>query len=191
MAKLILIRHGETVMNFEKRFFGKLDYPLNQNGINQAEEARKKISNLSYDNIYTSSLKRAKQTAEICNFLNLPLNICKDLEEIDFGIYEGLTYKEICNKFYSEEEKRKKDWENYNHITGESPKDLYLRVKKFLDTLDFSKNNLIVSHWGVINIILTHFLAGDLSLFWKFKIDNGSVAVLDGNSDFMHLFKLF
>ena len=67
MGKLILVRHGQTEMNAQGLYFGKLNPPLNDLGINQAYEAKNKLLNIDYDKIYSSPLERAKQTAESCN----------------------------------------------------------------------------------------------------------------------------
>ena len=86
MGKLIIVRHGQTDMNAEKLFFGKLDPKLNELGKKQALEAREKMKNISYDKIYSSDLKRASETAEIINYLNKEIEFDKRLQEIDFGI---------------------------------------------------------------------------------------------------------
>ena len=65
MAKLYLIRHGETDYNNSLRFQGQTDIPLNQKGIEQAEKAADFFRNIPLQAIYTSTLIRAKTTAEI------------------------------------------------------------------------------------------------------------------------------
>ena len=102
MGKLILVRHGQTEMNAQKLYFGKLNPPLNDLGICQAYEAKNKLLNIDYDNIYSSPLERARQTAKICNYLNKDIIFDSNLEEINFGIFEGLTFKEIAEKYPNE-----------------------------------------------------------------------------------------
>ena len=70
MGKLILVRHGQTEMNVQSLYFGKLNPPLNDLGISQAYQAKEKLLDIDYDIIYSSPLERAKQTAEICNYLD-------------------------------------------------------------------------------------------------------------------------
>ncbi len=190
MGKLILIRHGQTEMNAQSLYFGKLNPPLNDLGISQAYQAREKLLNIDYDNIYSSPLERAKQTAEICNYLDKDIVYDSNLEEINFGIFEGLTFKEISEKYPVEVKKMKEDWKEYNYVTGESPKEMLQRAVSFLEILDYTKNNLIVSHWGIINSIISYFISGNLDSYWKFKIQNASIVIFEGNFEFSYLTKL-
>ena len=192
MGKLILVRHGQTEMNAQSLYFGKLNPPLNDLGINQAYQAKEKLLNIDYDYdiIYSSPLERARQTAEICNYLDKKIIFDTNLEEINFGIFEGLNFKQISEKYPNEVKKMKEDWKNFNYITGESPNEMFQRAISFLKNLDFSKNNLIVAHWGIINCIISYFISGSLDTYWKFKIKNGSIAIFEGNFEFSYLTKL-
>ena len=135
-------------------------------------------------------MERAKQTAEICNYLDKDISYNSKLEEINFGIFEGLTFKEISEKFPDEVKKMEENWKDYNYITGESPKEMFQRVISFLETLDYSKNNLIIAHWGIINCIISYFVSGSLDTYWKFEIKNGAVVIFEGNFEFSYLTKL-
>ena len=192
MGKLILVRHGQTEMNAQSLYFGKLNPPLNDLGINQAYQAKEKLLNIDYDYdiIYSSPLERARQTAEICNYLDKKIIFDTNLEEINFGIFEGLNFKQISEKYPNEVKKMKEDWKNFNYITGESPNQMFQRAISFLKNLDFSKNNLIVAHWGIINCIISYFISGNLDSYWKFKIQNASIVIFEGNFEFSYLTKL-
>ena len=113
-----------------------------------------------------------------------------NLEEINFGIFEGLTFKEISEKYPVEVKKMKEDWKEYNYVTGESPKEMLQRAVSFLEILDYTKNNLIVAHWGIINSIISYFISGNLDSYWKFKIQNASIVIFEGNFEFSYLTKL-
>jgi len=152
MGKLILIRHGQTEMNAQNLYFGKLNPPLNDLGIEQAYMAKEKLSNIAYDCIYSSPLERTKETAEICNYLDKEIIYDSRLEEINFGIFEGLTFKEIS---------------------------------------EYTKDNLIISHWGIINCIISYFVSGTLDTYWKFKVDNCSIVIFEGDFNFSYLTKLY
>ena len=191
MGKLILIRHGQTEMNAQNLYFGKLNPPLNDLGIEQACMAKEKLSNIAYDCIYSSPLERTKETAEICNYLDKEIIYDSRLEEINFGIFEGLTFKEISEQYPNEVKEMEKNWKSFNYITGESLEELYQRAVSFLETLDYTKDNLIISHWGIINCIISYFVSGTLDTYWKFKVDNCSMVIFEGDFNFSYLTKLY
>lgn len=191
MGKLILIRHGQTEMNAQNLYFGKLNPPLNDLGIEQVYMAKEKLSNIAYDCIYSSPLERTKETAEICNYLDKEIIYDSRLEEINFGIFEGLTFKEISEQYPNEVKEMEKNWKSFNYITGESLEELYQRAVSFLETLDYTKDNLIISHWGIINCIISYFVSGTLDTYWKFKVDNCSMVIFEGDFNFSYLTKLY
>lgn len=191
MGKLILIRHGQTEMNAQNLYFGKLNPPLNDLGIEQVYMAKEKLSNIAYDCIYSSPLERTKETAEICNYLDKEIIYDSRLEEINFGIFEGLTFKKISEQYPNEVKEMEKNWKSFNYITGESLEELYQRAVSFLETLDYTKDNLIISHWGIINCIISYFVSGTLDTYWKFKVDNCSIVIFEGDFNFSYLTKLY
>lgn len=193
MGKLVFVRHGQTQMNYDHLFFGKLDPPLNELGIEQVNRARNVLQdrfNFIYDNIYSSDLKRASESAEIVNYLDKKIIYDKRLQELDFGIFEGLTYNEIKEKYPEEEKRSHYEWEDYNYETGESPKVMQKRVTEFLDTLDKNKNNLVVAHWGVICSAMSYLFSTGLKSYWKFAVDNGGIVIIEFN-DFFPILKGF
>ncbi|MBP5167031.1 MAG: histidine phosphatase family protein [Oscillospiraceae bacterium] len=91
---LYMIRHGQTVMNTRGALQGRSDHPLNEKGVEQAEQARRRFEEkgISFDVVYTSPLCRAVQTAEI---LARGADIITDerLIEMDYGPYEGMDLR--------------------------------------------------------------------------------------------------
>ncbi|WP_288875934.1 histidine phosphatase family protein [uncultured Fusobacterium sp.] len=179
MGKLIIVRHGQTQMNADGLFFGKLDPELTEQGKKQAKTAREKIKSFNYDNVYSSDLKRAATTADIINYKNKEIIYDSRLQEIDFGIFEGLTYEEIKNKYPKECKQSEEDWENYNFETGESPKEMQQRAVSFIESLDLNKDNLIVTHWGIIGCILSWYLSTGLKSYWNYSVNNCGIVVID------------
>lgn len=181
MGKLILVRHGQTDMNKDKIYYGKLDVPINKTGKKQAEKARENLVNLKidYDKIYSSNQKRAYETAQIVNYKNLEIEVNEKIQEMNFGIFEGLCYEEIIKKYPEEMEKLKKDWKTYSYITGENPFMLQKRAVEFLNSIDKSKDNLVVTHWGIICSLLSWLFSNELDGYWKFQIENGGIAVIN------------
>lgn len=179
MGKLIIVRHGQTQMNVEGIFFGKLDPSLNEVGRIQCKKAENILKEYSYDAIYSSDLLRAAETAEMINYLKLPVKFDKRLQEIDFGIFEGLSYKEIKEKYPAECEKSKNEWKTFDFVTGESLEKLQSRAIEFIESLDKTKNNFVVTHWGVINCILSWYFSDKLESYWKYSVENGGICIIE------------
>lgn len=179
MGKLILVRHGETELNVSGIYFGKLDPELNETGVEQANRAREILKKYKYDNIYSSDLKRASQTAKIINFLEKEIIYNKNIQEINFGIFEGLSYEEIKSKYPEECKKSEKNWKEYNFLTGESPIEMQKRAVSFVESLDLKKNNLVVTHWGIINSILSWYFSKELDSYWKYSLNNGGICEIE------------
>ena len=95
MTTLLLVRHGETDWNAERRWQGHADVPLNARGRAQANALAERLASEQIDAIYTSDLSRARDTAEIVG-ARLGVDIATDsgLREIDVGPIEGLTAEE-------------------------------------------------------------------------------------------------
>lgn len=181
MGKLILIRHGQTDMNKDQLYYGRLDVPINETGKEQAENTRKNLVEfeIDYDKIYSSPMKRAYETAEIVNYKNLEIEKDDELREMDFGIFEGLSYKEIIKKYPEEMEKLKKDWKTYSYVTGENPFMLQKRALKFLEKIDKNKNNMVVTHWGIICTLLSFLFSSELEGYWKYQVKNGGIVIIE------------
>lgn len=97
MTELILVRHGETDWNAERRWQGHADVPLNETGRAQsAALAEELASGEPLDAIYASDLSRARETGEIvARRLGVELTLDADLREIDVGSRQGRTWMEI------------------------------------------------------------------------------------------------
>ena len=90
--ELILIRHGTTQGNLEKRFVGTLDVPLAPQG----EELARKVSPTlpAVEHIYRSPLMRCRQTAELL-WPGVEMTVIEELRETDFGPFEGKNHEEL------------------------------------------------------------------------------------------------
>jgi len=177
--KLYLIRHGQTELNKVRRFQGRIDVPLNETGIGQAQKLALRLSSEPLDKIYTSPLSRAQQTAEIIRS-NHQIDIMtnEELVEMSFGSLEGKTYWEVNEIF--------PDWNasvfDFTFAGGENLDNLVVRMKSFLDIVkkqDENSNILLVTHSGCLRVILCLLLGIDVNKWWQFKIDVASLTVVD------------
>jgi 2,3-bisphosphoglycerate-dependent phosphoglycerate mutase len=105
MHKLVLLRHGESLWNLENRFTGWTDVPLTNNGQLEAKNSGKllKDEKIQFDQVYTSVLKRAIHTMEIClkemKLISLPIKYEWRLNERHYGSLQGLNKSDVSKKF--------------------------------------------------------------------------------------------
>jgi broad specificity phosphatase PhoE len=95
-TSIYTIRHGETDFNRQKRYAGTLDVPLNQSGIENVHEARRKIEllGLKFDLVISSALRRSIDSALILSG-DIPLVRTALCNERDYGKMQGLTSEEV------------------------------------------------------------------------------------------------
>jgi probable phosphoglycerate mutase len=97
---IVLIRHGETAWNAERRLQGHIDIALNAEGERQAEALAAALAGEHLDAVVASDLRRAFQTAEaVAATRGLQVTIDPALRERCFGGFEGLLYAEIEQRF--------------------------------------------------------------------------------------------
>jgi broad specificity phosphatase PhoE len=99
----VLWRHGQTAWNLEGRFQGKADIPLDAKGIAQSEEAARRLAALRPTAILSSPLQRAARTAAaLAELTGLTVAFDPDLAERDGGEWEGLSSREIKERYPAE-----------------------------------------------------------------------------------------
>lgn len=166
-TKLILIRHGETAWNTQKRYCGFKDVCLSAKGKLQAKLLSKRLKAENVNKVYASDRKRALETAKII-FKDLKVEKIPDLREIHFGCFEGLTYREIMGKYPKVYGRWLKKPFSIRIPRGENLADFRKRVvsalKKII-SLNPNKTIAVVCHGGTIGIFLTHILK--TKDFWK------------------------
>ncbi len=96
MTTLLLVRHGETDWNNERRWQGHTDRPLNARGREQARDLAAELAGRPIDAVYSSDLSRARETAEIVAArLGLEVRVDPALREVDVGTWSGLVHSDI------------------------------------------------------------------------------------------------
>lgn len=178
MKTLIILRHGLTRANKEGRYCGHLDLPLIDEGKTILKENRPFVEKENIQRIITSPLLRAVETTDIL-FPDRTIEIENALKEINFGIFEGLGYQEISEKYPAEAKRWASDFLNYTFPEGESFKEFSNRVAAYM--ADFLEKHLdspeetvvMCTHLGVIQCLLIYLLKLDNSMLWRFKVRNG------------------
>src|SRR3989338_483082 len=97
-VKLILIRHGQTAWNAKKIYCGAKEIGLNAKGKKQAAVLRRQLNKVIIHSVYSSDKKRAMQTARII-FKKAKINRIKELREMHFGVFEGLSYRQVLRRY--------------------------------------------------------------------------------------------
>ncbi len=189
--ELIIVRHGQTEANRKGAFQGWIDLSLSEHGLKQIEWLRDELKGQEFDQIYVSPLKRTLQTAQIIREgLKNPPELVKidALKEMNFGKWDGLCSDEIEKKYPADYKKWLNDWQTMVIPDGESAEKMFKRVVEWIDELlkksDPNDKVMIVSHQGVILQIIAHLLGLDLSGCWHFKVEPGSMSVIEIKGDF-------
>lgn len=158
---IFLSRHGES----EDNVLGKIggDSSLSVRGREYAKKLAQFITEGKPENcdfrIWTSCLNRSIQTAE---HFQLPTVRWKILNEIDAGICEGLTYKEIEEKYPEEFIARSKDKFNYRYPSGESYADLVQRLEPVIMELERQYDPvLVIGHQAILRVLYAYFTGKD------------------------------
>lgn len=187
-TKLLLIRHGETKWNTLGKFQGCQDIELTENGILQAQMLHRRLQG-DFDVIYTSPLRRAFLTAEIiCASHPLSPIAEKDLTEIHFGSWEGLTYKEIRATYPEHFTKWQTDHEIGPLYDGEqSIKNACLRVENCLQKIIATHPNqkiAVISHGGLIKAALIALFNWHMGMYHQIALGNTCITTIHFNDEF-------
>ena len=188
MGKIFIVRHGQTSGNRARKYFGITDIELNEEGVIQAGLVSKRLEKERISRIYSSNLKRALKTAEIiARPHRISVEQKKDLMEINFGDWEGLSFQEIQESYPYEFSKWQNNIMDFTTPHGESILKLKGRVETaFSEILNSSGENnvVIVTHGGPIRIMLSRILSPNAleTTFWKIKQDNAALNIIE-NTD--------
>lgn len=166
---LILLRHGETDWNAALRLQGHRDIPLNETGIQQAEEAAPSVAALAPDVIVSSDLQRARQTAApTATLTGLPVSTDPRLRETSLGDWEGLTREEVMEGWPGWWEEWRSSSADFAPPAGESRAQVAQRALGVVTDLDREPHRraLLVAHGGLI-VGLTGVLLGLPSEHWS------------------------
>lgn len=183
MPRLLLVRHGITETNATRKFTGQSDIDINADGYRQAEELRDRLADEKIDAVYSSDLKRAITTAGvICSPHQLEITACPEIRELNYGEAEGLTYKEISEKYPDLSEMIAKYSPVLSFPGGESFSDLTDRAGRFLEIINNHPTDqtiLVVSHGGMLRTLICQLLGMDQEHWPKFRFDNASLTIVD------------
>lgn len=197
-TRIFLIRHGESEWNQSHRYTGQRDVPLSELGKEQANRLAERLKDEGLSAIYASPLRRAYDTARaIGSAARLPVILETGLVEINHGLWEGLTTRQVSERFPVEY----CQWRTQPHTVvmpqGESLADVAKRAETVLHRILVEQRGgkvAISSHDAVLRVLLLAALGLGLEHFWKWDFENASLSVIeargDGDTPSFHLARL-
>jgi broad specificity phosphatase PhoE len=190
VTDLLLVRHGESQFNAERRWAGWEDFsPLTALGKAEAQAVANRLaSEGDIAALYASPLLRARQTAQvIAKTLGIAAVLHDGLREVNVGRVGGLTMDEFATKFTSHYQ----SWQERSNVGftwpgGENRHEFFLRAGRAVEQI-VSKHPgervVVVCHGGVIRATLVYFLPEECSEWWTYRVHTGSLTRLSVGSN--------
>jgi probable phosphoglycerate mutase len=157
ITRVLAIRHGETEWNVDNRIQGQLNIPLNETGRWQAHRLALALAEEAIDAVYSSDLLRALETAQAVS-AGSGRSIVTDtgLRERGFGEFEGLTFKEVEQRWPEQSERWRKRDPEFGPEGGEMLRDFYARCVATATRLAAAhpgETIALVAHGGVMDCL--------------------------------------
>lgn len=172
--RVTLLRHAEVDERYKNCYNGHNDIGLSKNGETQAKEVAKKLDTMEFDAVFSSDLRRAKETLQPSLHVKNAI-FTEKLREKSWGKHEGLGFDEII----AQGEIEYIDFLQWiQALDGECHKEYEKRVKEFffefLPSLE-KENILVVTHAGVIRVLLSLINNITLEEAFGIKVENTSL----------------
>lgn len=182
--RIILVRHGETAWNHQRRYQGHRDVPLSLTGRWQAERVAGRLAGEKLRAVYSSDLQRARQTAEaIARLHGLRVLARPGWREMDFGEWEGYTHAEIAERYPDLLPRWLKEVAAVRVPGGETLQEVQARAMgewKEITAAHPGGTLAVVAHGGIIRVLLLTLQGEPLSSFWDLVVGPASVSVVVG-----------
>lgn len=187
MGRIYLIRHGETTSNRAATFVGSTDMPLNDEGFRQAGMIADYLADRPIEEVYSSGLTRARQTAQsVADRFGLPVIQVPELNELDYGEWEGIS-EEVppvrCPQFY-------KEWRanplEMRPPGGETFADLRDRAYPALIRIaeeNCDREIVVVAHKSTNRMLLCCLTGRSINEYKQVPQENAAINVLDVSED--------
>lgn len=178
-----LVRHGQTDWNAQRRYLSFTDRPLTTFGAQQARALNRFFRARKVDAIVHSGLARTTATAQaIAGTRPIPIHRDERWREASHGLWEGLTYREMVQRFPEDARRRFADPIHNAPREGESLAQMAQRVREawlVLGERCAGQRVVVVAHAGVIQALLCLLMNTPLSEHWRWRIDAGSATGFD------------
>jgi phosphoserine phosphatase len=181
--RLLLVRHGQTMWNAERRFQGSSDVPLSPRGLEQARALGVALRGYRLAAAYVSPFRRAVETAEVAlEGTGVPLVPLPELRELSLGEWEGCTVEEISGQAGDPY----RAWLLAPHDCpppGGEPLDaVSARVRAAIERIASAHapgdDVAVIAHGGVISVYACCLLGCSFNQLWRLRVDNASLTVV-------------
>lgn len=181
--RLWLVRHGETEANVAGLYSGHAPTPLTERGIAQAQTLGTLLRNVPVDNVLCSELERARHTTQlILGDREVPVRNMPELNEMFFGDWEMRHHRDLAREDAENYAVWCNDWQNATPTNGEGFQAFSQRVERFIAHLaDYKtcQNLLVVSHQGVLSVLIARLLSMPAAAMWHFRVEQGCWSAID------------
>lgn len=181
MTKIYLIRHAESVANTMGIYQGQTyDTDLSALGKNQAKALAQKFKSIQIGQIYSSPLKRTKQTAqEIAEATGLEIEIDLNLLETNHGDWEGMSKEEIKKTYNGKYEGWLTNPADVYFPRGETFCETVARAEAFLTSTIFDENTLVVTHDNIVRSMLAIIDGKEINSIWDYDLDPAGITEIE------------
>ena len=187
-TRLYLVRHGQVADGHTNRYHGSNDIDLSPAGEQQLTRLASHLEPVPLAAVYASDLRRSQDGAtRLCAGRGLTPGVIPEFREIHFGVWEGLTFAEISERYPEQLNGRFQDLANFRIPTGESLGDVRDRVMPRLQQLVAAhpgESLALVAHAGVNRVILCHALSLPLANIFRLDQNYGCLNIIDYFPDF-------
>lgn len=171
-VEIVLIRHGKTEGNKEKRYIGRTDQPLSEEGIAGIKENLGRYP--SVEKVYASPMKRTRQTAELI-YPGQASELVDGLREMDMGVFEGKNHAELKNRpsyilWVATRGKISIPGGESMKNFGKRTMDAFTQVLGDMQA-EGIKRSAVVAHGGTIMSIVSQLADDD---YYKYMVNNGA-----------------
>jgi phosphoserine phosphatase len=192
--RLLLLRHGETAWNRERRYQGWTDTPLSAEGLVQAEAAARELKEHAFTAVYASPLQRARDTAAAIAIPHgLEVQTDPAFRELGFGEWEGLTLDEARSRYATLYE----GWAKTPHLVsppgGESLAQARERVLAGLHRVRAGHRDevvCLVAHGIPVRILILEVLGLGLDRIWSLHSAPTGISELEFRDDWTALHRM-
>ena len=170
--EIVLVRHGETEWSLSGQHTSRTDLPLTDAGRERATRLGPALADWNFSVVLTSPLRRARETCEIAGFAHRAV-ICEDLREWDYGVYEGLTTPQICEK--------DPGWNLWRDGCpgGEQPEQVGARADRAIERLRSDGGDALeFAHGHIFRVLTARWLQMDPAGGARFALNAGAICVL-------------